>query len=133
MWTDESWPTEKQRTSFAGAMAVQKRCPRNMKRYSTPSSRRNRIGSRHELRAERKRSHLSATLRCRSSRRTSSTNGFRDRADEGFARRGGTASGFGGHRLRNQYGLRETCVGAHFQDRKSTRLNSSHGYISYAV
>src|SRR2546422_6646407 len=26
-----------------------------------------------------------------------------------------------------------TCVSTRFRDRKSTRLNSSHGYISYAV
>src|SRR5437879_9558206 len=107
MWTDESWPTEKQRTSFAGAMAVQKRCPRNMKRYSTPSSRRNRIGSRHERCAERKRSHLSATLRCDSSQRPSSTDGFGNRTDEGFAHSGGKAVGLGGGGVRNQneYGV----------------------------
>src|SRR5229473_4634293 len=111
--TEKFWPTEKRRMSFAGVMAVQKRCPRNMKQYSTPSSRRNRIGSKHEHRAERKRPHFFSTLRCCSPGRTSSTDGFSDRADEGFARRGGTAGGFGGHGLRNQYGLRETCVCAY--------------------
>src|SRR2546422_3550703 len=35
--------------------------------------------------------------------------------------------------VRNIGDVGETAVPRHDQDRKSTRLNSSHGYISYAV
>src|SRR2546422_7281519 len=47
---------------------------------------------------------------------------------------------FGGHRGRGELGPGRGDVALHFverrhvvRDRKSTRLNSSHGYISYAV
>src|SRR2546429_1844790 len=34
---------------------------------------------------------------------------------------------------KNPPALSSVLAGDHFEDRKSTRLNSSHGYISYAV
>src|SRR2546429_7126455 len=42
----------------------------------------------------------------------------------------GASLGYRGHRHEQTFGSRAGHAG---QDRKSTRLNSSHGYISYAV
>src|SRR5205809_1952989 len=64
---------------------------------------------------------------------------FRSRADGAGARRlGDLTDGRRAHAGREAEGDRVTHVGADLegqraQDRKSTRLNSSHGYISYAV
>src|SRR2546422_10007265 len=55
---------------------------------------------------------------------------FRSPGDHHQAGRVATGISFGRSRLRGGTGARQS---HHEGDRKSTRLNSSHGYISYAV
>src|SRR4029077_18160138 len=86
-----------------------------MKPCSAPSSLRNRIGSKHERSAERERSHVFAVVRCGSERRAGATDGFGRRTDERFARGGRPPGGIWRYGLRNQYGFRKTCFGAHLR------------------
>src|SRR2546422_5288394 len=62
---------------------------------------------------------------------------FRSRFDLGALERGSNACGTPGGRVQQEVshgeGLGTGSPRTSRQDRKSTRLNSSHGYISYAV